>query len=276
LFLLAWFVRGWWWNARVDTLRDTLASWPGLVVERIDSRPFRSVRLQGLVDPLAEPLERLTSQPPWNGYTFELALRGFVSAEPAIVERRARALLNPPPGVRIAARANTLHLSGTAPEAWIAAVRERAAFVPGVSTVDVSALVRDGASAREQQLAALAATIGRLEAEELRFVDETDPGPDGRAALERMRGELGTARELAGALGKKLHVRTLGLTDEVGSEDYNVALRARRARWLAEQLAPGEQGLDIAPADSETAQRAATLLRRAARLAITVEDGPAP
>jgi OOP family OmpA-OmpF porin len=276
LLLLGWLVRNWWWAQRVETLRAAFAAWPGLVVERIDSRPFRSVHVRGLLDALAESPDALAARAPWKDYRFDFELRGFVSADPAIVERRARALLDPPASVHVAVHAGRLELSGTAPSEWIAQARDRAAFVPGVSGVDLGSLMRSGPSEREQQLAGLEALVRKLEAGEVVFVDETEPSAEGRDALARMGGELRNAQELAGLLGKTLRVRAIGLTDEVGTDPYNEALRGRRAQWLATQLAGAAGRIDIAPADAALAQASATLRRRAARLSIAVEDSAAP
>jgi hypothetical protein len=276
LLLLGWIVRGWMWGGRMNELRTALEGWPGLVVQGMDSSPFRSVHVRGLVDALAEPPQTLAARDPWKSYRVEFELRGFVSTDPVILERRARAMLEVPDTVRIAAHDGRLSLSGTAPAEWISQVRSRAGFVPGVAAVDLEALVPSGPSEREQQLATLSAVVKRLEAGEVKFVDETEPSAEGRSALATMAGELRTAQELARLTGKQLRVRALGLTDEVGSDPYNEALRGRRARWLAAELARTADGLDLAPLDAAAAAEFATLRRRAAQLRITVEDSAAP
>ena len=92
----------------------------------------------------------------------------------------------------------------------------------------------------------------------------------GEAPLEL--GDLPVAQ-----LGRTLQVRTLGLTDEVGTEAYNRDLRERRARWLAEALRREVPDLEVeAYTPDPSVDPRAAQKRRAARVLLSLREGDTP
>jgi outer membrane protein OmpA-like peptidoglycan-associated protein len=270
--LVAWWVRDWQWSQRMGEVRTLLRSWPGFVVQGVDSEPFESVRVRGLIDAHADSPERVLKEGLLRDYALTLETRGYVATDAAIVERRARALLQPPASAQVQFADGLLTLRGQAPADWVALARERAAWVAGVTRVDAAQLSTD-LDAERTELDALRA---RLEQTDIRFETDTEFSASGAEALtERMLPDLARAQALATALGQRVHVRTYGLTDETGSDALNAALRRERAQALARFIAREQPGLMPEPIELASDDARATLRIRAARLLLDVQ-GPTP
>jgi hypothetical protein len=261
---LAFGVHEWRWSQRLAAVNSALRDWPGLAVQRVQRRDG-GVLVRGLRDPLADdPTPVLAGLLP-PGAPVALETRGYIATDAAIVERRARALLSVPPSVQLAFADGTLRLAGEVPEAQDAGLRLRAALVPGVAAVDASALV-----AREPRLRAeLDALVARVEAERIAFDGDAEAPPDPAAAAS-MAALLREVVERAAVLGREPVFHAWGATDDSGTAQRNAALRAARARWLAEQLAVAlQREVFVEPADAAAGQ--ATLHGRMAGVRVAFE-----
>lgn len=175
-----------------------------------------------------------------------------------------------PDGVALDYARGTLTARGTASQEWIKALDALLDGLHDVRARDFGALV-----ASERML--FDALVARMESVDVPFSDETRPAA---AAAEQLGTALVGVRrglELAAILGRGLRVQALGMTDEVGTEDYNRSLRERRARWLAEALQRQLPGLAVEaytpdPAvDPRAAQK-----RRAARVLLSLREESEP
>ncbi len=175
-----------------------------------------------------------------------------------------------PDGVALDFARGTLTARGTAPQDWIKALNALLDGLHDVRARDFGALV-----ASERML--FDALVARMESVDVPFSEETRPAA---AATEQLGTALVGVRrglELAAILGRGLRVQALGMTDEVGTEDYNRSLRERRARWLAEALQRQLPGLAVEaytpdPAvDPRAAQK-----RRAARVLLSLREESEP
>lgn len=175
-----------------------------------------------------------------------------------------------PDGVALDFARGTLTARGTAAQDWIKALDALLDGLDDVRARDFGALV-----ASERML--FDALVARMESVDIPFSEETRPAP---AAA----GQLGTALvgvrrglELAAILGRGLRVQALGMTDEVGTEDYNRSLRERRARWLAEALQGELPGLAVEAYTPDPAVDArAAQKRRAARVLLSLREESEP
>jgi hypothetical protein len=270
--LIAWWVRDWQWSQRMAEVRAQLRAWPGFVVQGVDSDPYESVRVRGLIDAHADSPERALKEGLLRGYALALETRGYVATDPLIVERRARALLVPPASVQLTFADGALTLTGSAPAAWVGAARERAAWIAGVTRVDAQHLVADLGAER----AAFEALRARLEQTDVGFAEGTELTTAGADALAaRVLPDLAKIQILAAALGLSVRVRTYGLTDEIGSEALNATLRGARALALAERIAREQPALKPEPMELAADDARATLRIRAARVLLDVQ-GPTP
>lgn len=126
---------------RFEAYLELLDREPGLVVTRTGERDGRRF-LVGLRDPLAADPELLRARA--EAAEVDQTWIPYHALEPAIVVRRARALLEAPATVQLSLRGDTLVAEGTAPRAWVEGARERAATVPGVARLDASAVSESG------------------------------------------------------------------------------------------------------------------------------------
>lgn len=254
---IAFGVNEWRWSQRLDAVGDLLRDWPGLAVQRV-ARVDGGLRVRALRDPLADdPVPAIAALLPPDAPVV-LDARGYIATDPAIVERRARQMLAVPDGVSLAFADGTLRLSGEVPERARDALLARAGLVPGVAAVDADAL-----QALEPRLRAeLDALVERVHALRIAFGGDAEAPPDPAAAapLADLLREL-VAR--AAALGRVPEIHAWGGTDDSGTPQRNAALRAARARWLAEQLAVAlQREVFVEPEDA--AARHATLPGRVA------------
>lgn len=244
LVAVAWPVRSWLWERHIQEARDLLHNWPGFVLEDLQSIPYRSVELRGLLDPLADPPQEALVHGPFRAVTVESHFRGYLSTDSEILVRRATRALEPPPSVSLQAADSVLTLRGVASPEWIATARARALAVPGVITVDVDALTPDPIGAARAALEALAERVSahKIQLASGHAVPETE---EERVAVAELVSLLQEAESRAAAARARLRVLCFGLTDTPGSDLINVALRERRASWLVSEIEHRIPGLDI-------------------------------
>lgn len=223
------------WDARVEALTGRLAAQPGFVLQGIDSRPWRALTVHGLIDPDAQPLDRVLAAADLGKVVPRLDLAGYLSTDDAVVARRAARLLAVPAGVHVTVEDGVLRLDGHAPVAWIAMARERASWVAGVRQADFAlAPQHDAAAAARAELAELGHMLQGLQ---VPFADDARPTADAPGVLDDIVSTAGRALALAEVAGVKLVFTSIGGNDETGGDDVNARVRADRSRWLADALA---------------------------------------
>ncbi|MCR9248638.1 MAG: hypothetical protein NXI31_26725 [bacterium] len=159
LWLLAWLVIGW---VDESTARSRFAAFvadlerePGYVITRTDAEDSRWV-VQGLRDPLSRAPEEIAS-----GHLLDrevaYALRPHHALHEPFVERRLQAALRPPAGVTVRFTAGEVVLVGTADHDWCRSAGVAARVLPGVETVDATALRATEDLDRERAAAAVTA-----------------------------------------------------------------------------------------------------------------------
>lgn len=240
LLLAAWAALAWWgwgewqWRERMGEAEHLLQAWPGLHVDGIEHERGRRLRVRGLIDADAQPPRAALEALLPAGALLELDLRGYVSGDDAVVLARARRQLQPPDTVRLKVHAGQLQLQGDAPAPWVEQTLRQAGWIAGVQRVDAA-----GLRAQDDAQAPLRAEWDQLRAalpqQRVHFVRELE-----LRDAEELRALLATATrlgELGAALQRPLHLLCRGHNDEPGSNATNLDLRARRARWLCEQLA---------------------------------------
>ncbi|HKE46852.1 MAG TPA: hypothetical protein VKB52_02215 [Rhodanobacteraceae bacterium] len=262
LVLLGWLiVRDQQQTAWLDAIRAKLAAHPGFVLNAIDAKGHDAVTVHGLLDPDAEPVDAALRDA-LGAAKLTLDTTGYVSSDDAIVARRARRLLDAPPGVTIEAGGGVLALRGRAPAAWVDAARQRATWVPGVRDVKFAvAAETDAAAAARAELETLSASIA---ARRIAFVRETEPVADATSVLDALVADAQRATSLAVTAGVAIDWIATGTNDDPGSDTTNARVRASRAHWLADALgARGIAGVRTAGDDDTealgTRQRAAFL-----------------
>jgi hypothetical protein len=175
-----------------------------------------------------------------------------------------------PDGVALDFARRKLTVRGAASQEWIASLGAAVERLPQVRERDFSALV-----ATEQML--FDGLVARMDVLDIPFSDETEPAAAARGELDGAVVGVRRGLELATLLGRTLQVRTLGLTDEVGTEAYNRDLRERRARWLADALRREVPDLVVeAYTPDPSVDPRAAQKRRAARVLLSLREGDTP
>lgn len=243
----AFIAERWRWNTRVEALRAALVAHPGFVLTGLDATPWpwRSLAVHGLLDPDATPIAPVLARAAPAGVVPTLDVTGYLSADDAVIERRAHRLLAVPDGVALDVKGGVLQLSGRAPQAWTDAALARAAWIAGVVRVESSlAGADDEAALARTELDRLLADIAQ---KVVPFVDGAEAAADSGGLADALAASLRRADALAKVAGKTLAVTTWGSNDDSGSEDTNARVRAQRAQWLALALsARGVAGVQSA------------------------------
>lgn len=256
------------WQARVDALRGRLEAHPGFVLGGIEARPWRRIVVHGLLDPDAAPVAPLLDAAEFGGVEPVLDATGYLSTDDAVVERRARRLLQPPAGVRVAVAGGVLSLSGSAPQAWSETASQRAGWIAGVARVESTLTPEvDAVAAARAELARLAQALPAMRVE---FVDDAAPADGAAGAVDAIAREARRAIELAKVAKVRLGLTCVGANTLVGSEQTNQRLRAQRAQWLA--LALAARGVAGADGGALAVEGDGRLDQRAAFLRLSIED----
>jgi outer membrane protein OmpA-like peptidoglycan-associated protein len=213
------------WSRFLSELRKQ----PGIVVVSY-TKDGRTFHVQGFRDPLSEDPKKLISQAGLDPDHADLQLAPYYSLDDAIVARRATALLHPPAGVTLTAHDGELIPEGSASQAWIAQLEEKAPWIGGVSKVNESHL-------QNSTLQRLNTLKNSLESIVLLF-------PLGRAELDSGQENNLTqieknTRDLvaqAAAVHQIVTVELVGHTDITGVEAANLPLSRERADQIRTAL----------------------------------------
>ena len=267
LALASWFaVDRFRWSTRVQALRTQLVAQPGFVLGGIESKPWKSLVVRGLLDPDAPPLAPLLAAADLGKVVPHLDTSGYVSTDDALIARRAMRLLAPPSTVTTTVHGGVLHLDGEAPAEWIDGAAARAGWIAGVTRVE-SRLVPaiDAATVARTELGRVLASLDDLV---VPFVRDAEPVPDAGAVVDRIAAALKRASALAPVARQRIAITVFGSNDDSGSSEANARVRLQRAQWLV--LALAARGIDGArPLDGQDGAPD----RRAAHVRATIVEG---
>lgn len=141
---------GWFWLVRhndaqrIEEFRQALDATPGIVVSNI-GRKDGILEVRGLRDPLSSSPADIAPGFLIDPTELRLDLAPYQSLDAAIVERRARRVLKPPPGVGLNLEGTRLRLTGSAPYEWKNQVQTLALGVPGIESVDTTRMAMSDA-----------------------------------------------------------------------------------------------------------------------------------
>ena len=234
------------WNAQVEVLRKELLSHPGFLLAGIESKAWQRLRVQGLIDVDAEPVQPVLDRGDFGSVAPELDIRGFLSTDDAVVLKRARRLLGPPASVNLSVNQGVLVAEGMAAADWIGQRQADAAWVAGVHGVDWR--VMPPADSTGQARAELERLADSLATRAVTFAHGVEPDADSEAGLDGIAALLKQAVSLAVAAEVTLQLHIEGYNDAPGSGELNARLRQARAEWLRDRLR--EHGVPAALLDA--------------------------
>jgi hypothetical protein len=268
LVLAGWFaVDRWRWSTRVETLRAQLLAQPGFVLVGIEAKPWRSLVVQGLLDPDAPPLAPLLGAADLGKVVPRLDASGYIATDDAVIARRAARLLAPPATVTLAVHERVLELGGHAPAQWIEDVARHAGWIAGVGRVESTVAPDvDVVAAARAELRRVLATLDGLV---VPFVQDAQPAADAGRIVDDVAALLKRAVALARTARQRLSISVFGSNDDSGGSEANARVRAARTQWLA--LALAARGIEGASTADDAVPGAPN--RRAAWVRAAVIEG---
>jgi OOP family OmpA-OmpF porin len=219
-----------WQNHRWGQLVETLREQPGLVVTGFARQHGRYV-IRGMRDPLASDPQGLLQAAGLDAQQAEMHWAGYYALDDAIVQKRATAVLQPPPGVKLSVTDGVLRAEGQAPAAWDATLRSRALLLPGIRELDLSQLTDTDEAEFERLRKVVEATVLRFP-----LSSSTLSGSESQS-LDRLAGTVRTLLEKSTLLREAVTVEVIGHSDSTGAEATNLPLSASRAERVVAQLA---------------------------------------
>ena len=212
------------WNGALAALRST----PGITITEARRERGKHV-LQGLRDPFAAPAESVLEKNGISRRDVALRLQPFISLDPGLLIRRARAAIDAPESVSASLDGGVLTLRGTASHEWIAGARNagQKLALAGIGEIRTDGIV-------DRDLEALRAEI---EAVRILFrVQSSAVTPDQAKRIDFVIPKLRRWIDGVIAIRRVPRVKLVGHADRSGSETTNTALSNERARQVMEFL----------------------------------------
>jgi outer membrane protein OmpA-like peptidoglycan-associated protein len=208
-----------------------LSEHPGIVVTSYEKSGGKW-HFHGFRDPLASNPADDLARYGIDAKDADLALAPYYSLDDEMVTQRARNLLAPPTGVKLADHAGQLAASGVASSGWIGSLLERGPMVPGVRSLDVSQLQNRDVDSLQGIVLTFPVGLANL-----------DPGQED-AAVKAAK-NIRALRELADRTNQKVGVAIVGHTDSTGIEGTNQVLSEQRADAVAKLLTRSGAPADV-------------------------------
>jgi OOP family OmpA-OmpF porin len=194
----------------------------GIVVTEVAKRDGKYL-VYGLLDPLAvDPqvlLQETTLDPEKVIHKWET----YQALHPEFILERSKRILDPPSTVSLKMEGNTLVVEGSAPHHWILRTRELVRAIPGIMYLQENDLI-------DRELVEISSTKEHIEDQVLNFAEgSSELGPNQRAKLETLFGEIQKLKNLVQMVGADLHIHIVGHADRSGTEELNSILSQQRA-----------------------------------------------
>ncbi len=227
-------------DARLAACVEKLGAEEGIVVTEV-ARRDGAIHITGLRDPLAADPQLIVAAAGFAPERLVTHWENYYALTPGIVLKRAAQRLDPPPGIALAMRGETLVATGSATAKWVAAARQRADSVPGVAIFDASGVL-------DETMAALAAKKKAIDETVIFFGDVAEFSPESEAAVHQLAKHIADLRQVAGEAGKHVRITVTGHTTEVGGEAFNLKLsRSRADRMVAALVLDGVDAAMLVP-----------------------------
>jgi OOP family OmpA-OmpF porin len=207
---------------RWATYLEQLKAEPGIVVIEA-KRGWRKYFISGLRDPLAVDPDQLLQPVGINPQAVVSQWEPYLSFDSELAATRVKDLLKPPANVSLSLDEDgVLHMSGTAPRAWIAEAQQLAQFIPGVAQVEVSDLIETEVELESIQR--------QIEDQILQFQEgEAAIAPNQDESLQTLVEQIKRLTTLAAAFNQTVQVEAIGRANNNGSEAQKLALSQSRA-----------------------------------------------
>jgi OOP family OmpA-OmpF porin len=222
---LAAFGGAWRWRdeRRWENYVDRLRGQAGIVVTEVGKQDGKW-SVSGLRDPLAVDPQRVLQTSAIDPARVVAHWQAYQSLDPALVLKRLKQTLKPPPTIGLVVAGDRIVAHGTASAGWLQRARAAAAALPtGAPPVDFTQV-------RDLNNGALDRLRNAIQAHEILF-DNGGPVPSAAQGpvLDQAARELQELAALSSTLGVTARVMLTGHSDATGSEMFNLSLSQARA-----------------------------------------------
>jgi OOP family OmpA-OmpF porin len=194
----------------------------GIVITEVAKRDGKYF-VYGLLDPLAVDPQVLLQESMFDPEKVVHSWEKYQALHPEFVLARSKLILDPPATVSLKIEGNTLVVEGSAPHKWILRTREIVPAIPGIMYLQEKDLI-------DRELVEITSTKEHIESQMLNFEEgSSELGPNQKAKLESLLGEIQKLRNLLEVVGSDFHIQIVGHTDESGTEELNSTLSQQRA-----------------------------------------------
>jgi outer membrane protein OmpA-like peptidoglycan-associated protein len=230
LLVGGWFSYRGWQNHRWGLFVETLREQPGIVVTGFGRQHGRYI-IRGVRDPLSADPQALLQGAGLDASEAEMHWGGYYALDDAIVQQRATALLQTPPGVKLSVTDGVLRAEGQSPASWASSLRSRALLLPGIRDVDISQLTDTDQAEFERLQRVVQSAIVRFP------LSSSGLTPQEAESLHQLAPALRSLLEKTQLLHKSVVVDIVGHSDSTGAEATNQPLSQSRAERVVSQLA---------------------------------------
>ncbi len=212
------------WERAVGALRSA----KGIAVTEWGRRGGRYF-VEGVRDPLASRPEAVLESSGMDVREVAVRFEPYLSLDPELVLRRARAILEPPRTVSTFVAGEILRATGSAPHRWIVEARSAS---PKLAVLGIRVLDTDSVADEDME------ALGReIESAQILFqVDSSRLTAGEAAAAQALAGALRQWVDDAMSAGRKPRVTVLGYADRSGTEEKNRVLSRQRAERVGALL----------------------------------------
>ncbi len=209
-------------------LEFALKETPGIVVTDLDRVKGLWVA-KGMADPLAFDVTKIAQSAKLSQEQLRLEFLPYVSLDPQLVLRRARAALDAPASVELRLNDGALVATGLANEAWVTRLKNTNATMLNVDRVDASKLSIDYSVPLKQ-------ISDQLSATKIYFADHLQLTNNAEAQLLVVAGLISRADKMAAMHGQRAQIILTGQTDASGPLAINDVLKPQRAELVKTRL----------------------------------------
>ena len=212
------------WNRALADLQNRA----GIVITLYGSSDGRYF-LEGLRDPLAVSPENLLSDHGFDVREVSTRFRPFISLDPPLVAKRARAAIEAPAGVSVSLDGDVLKLAGTAPHGWILQARNagKGLALAGIREVRIDELI-------DRDLEVLRAEVQGIHI--LFDINSSELTREQELVRRALADKVREWTRGAILIGRVPRVQVSGYADATGTEDRNRDLSRERAERVTEFL----------------------------------------
>ena len=211
-------------EARENRFVTGLKNTEGIFVTEASHRDGK-LYVSGLRDPLAGDPAKSIAESGIDPNNVEMHWERFQALSPGLVLERAKQRLRPPANISLRLNDETLVAAGSAPASWIALARRLGDALPGISGIDLTAVVDETAASIQTLAEAIEGTV-------FNFDQGITMKPHQEPKLDELAERIEGLRRTLGESGKSLRVTLKGHTSIEGTESFNNRLGRDRAQTI--------------------------------------------